>query len=169
MDSPIATYRYILRRDIAPLTGTGTCLFVMLNPSTADERKDDATIRKVKGFCSRWDVGKLEVVNLFAVRSTDPSKLKGFSDPVGPLNDTHLLEAAAGADRIIAAWGGSGPLRQDTLVGARAQAVCQLLGARELLCLDTTNGGWPRHPLYMPYDVGVVRYSPTPAPPPWPP
>lgn len=156
MAAQVARYRYLLTREIAPLTGNGTCLFVMLNPSTADERADDPTIRKLKGFGSRWNVARIEVVNLFAVRSTDPSKLREFEDPVGPENDAHIAAAAKRAARIVVAWGGSG-LMTRAVGRARARAVLGLLGA-PLSCLGTTEAGWPLHPLYLPYHTHLRAY-----------
>jgi hypothetical protein len=50
------------------------CVFVGLNPSTADESNDDPTIRKCVGFAKLWGFGAVDVVNLFAFRSTDPAR-----------------------------------------------------------------------------------------------
>jgi hypothetical protein len=72
--SACRTYRYRLWRqwdaDLAPV------VWVMLNPSTADESADDPTIRKCIGFAQRWGYGGIEVVNLYAYRSPDPRQLK---------------------------------------------------------------------------------------------
>src|ERR1700733_11688299 len=43
-----------------------SALFVMLNPSTADAEKDDATIRRCVGFAKSWNYERLAVVNLYA-------------------------------------------------------------------------------------------------------
>jgi hypothetical protein len=43
-------------------------VFVMLNPSTADASKDDATIRRCIGFAKQLKFGGIKVVNLFAFR-----------------------------------------------------------------------------------------------------
>jgi len=76
--SPCSQYRYwLLRRwSNRPLA-----TFVMLNPSTADANSDDATIRKCMGFADAWGLGGIWVVNLFALRSTNPYGL--VSDEVG--------------------------------------------------------------------------------------
>ena len=54
--SPDGTRRYRLDRHVA-VPGEwhhGRALWVMLNPSTADESVDDPTIRRVVGFSRAW-------------------------------------------------------------------------------------------------------------------
>lgn len=61
-------YRYILSRtwdETKP-----TVLFIGLNPSTADEKTDDPTIRKCINYAKCWGYGKILMANLFAFRST---------------------------------------------------------------------------------------------------
>ena len=41
--------------------------FVLLNPSTADEQRNDPTIRRCMGFARAWNFGSMEVVNLFGI------------------------------------------------------------------------------------------------------
>lgn len=141
------TYRYSLTRRWSPDRGA-VWVFVMLNPSTADGHDDDATVRRCVGFARRGGAVELCVVNLYALRATDPRELWRAEDPVGPENDRHLLAAAARADAssgaVIAAWGAHA--RPD-----RVRAVVGLFGGRrDLLCLGTTAAGAPRHPLYLP-------------------
>lgn len=74
-------YRYILSRtwdEAKPAV-----LFIGLNPSTADEKSDDSTIRKCINYAKCWGYGKILMANLFAFRSTDPSILIHAADPVG--------------------------------------------------------------------------------------
>jgi hypothetical protein len=133
-------YRYTLQRSWsgAPL---GVVNWVMLNPSTADAQADDPTIRRVVNFARAWDFGGLVVTNLFALRSTDPKRLRRARDPIGPENDRHLVEAAT--------WGAHG-----SYLG-RDRAVLRLLRANgiEPHALQLTNGGYPAHPLYLRADL----------------
>ena len=63
----VGPYRYLLWREWnAKLP---RLLWILLNPSTADERVDDPTLRRVLGFSRSYGFGGLEVVNLFALRS----------------------------------------------------------------------------------------------------
>ena len=99
-----AAYRYRLERHWSG--GEGLCAFIMLNPSTADARSDDPTIRRCIGFARRWGYGGLLVANLFARRATDPQELFAARDPVGGLaNRDALLRVIDEAALILCAWG----------------------------------------------------------------
>lgn len=133
-------YRYSLWREWN--TTSPRVLFVMLNPSTADAIKDDPTIRRCMAFARSWGYGSLEVVNLFAYRTSHPAALRAAPDPVGPDNDRHLLAATQRADLIVAAWGHAGGL-----LNRNREVMRQLRGP--IHCLGTTQRGHPRHPLYL--------------------
>lgn len=128
----------------------------MLNPSTADEEVDDPTIRRCIGFSRRDGLSGLRVVNLFALRSTDPAGLADAWDPVGPENDAWIRDVAARSHRIVVAWGAH-PLAR-TRIGA---VVPILRGAegRRLWCLGTTASGAPRHPLYVRGDTTMLPWG----------
>src|ERR1051326_3107500 len=92
-------YRYTLTR--AWNDGKDRLLFIMLNPSTATAEIFDPTVRRCYGWARDWDFGALEVCNLYALRSTDPKGLGLVSDPVGPENDAHIMEACGRAKVVI--------------------------------------------------------------------
>lgn len=142
--SPDGLYRYTLHRGIIPaaLDAAGEVLFVMLNPSTADDRLDDPTVRRCIGYAREWGYGDLAVCNLFAYRATDPKQLYTCPDPVGPDNDRHIIEQAARAQLVVAAWGAhGGHLDRDV-------AVLDLID-KPVHCLAVTKAGKPGHPLYL--------------------
>ncbi len=142
--SPDRCYRYALWRrwdQNAPYA-----LFIGLNPSTADEREDDPTIRRCKRFAADWGYGAVYMANLFALRATDPKNMLVHPEPVGIDNDVTLHDLARGAGVIVCAWGAHGGHMQ------RDQHVKGLLAAYELKCLGVTKAGKPRHPLYIKAD-----------------
>lgn len=154
--SPCSRYRYRLRR--LWLLGAGRVVWVMLNPSTADAVKNDPTIERCTRFAQRWGYRELEVVNIFAFRSTDPAGLLTLADPVGPENDRHIVEAVLGADRVVAAWGKHG-----AYMDRGAKVAAMLAGECRLVALAVNADGSPRHPLYIPYTAIPMDYShPTP-------
>lgn len=146
--SDCGTYRYRLCRR----WGTGSvATFVMLNPSTADAIVDDRTIGRCISYARSWGLSGLEVVNLYAFRSTDPKGLWAEGvDPVGPENDRHIevvaLEAAWRGAPIVAAWGGSA--RPD-----RVRQVLNIPNMDRLTVLSLIKSGEPGHPLYLKGDL----------------
>lgn len=134
-------YRYTLGRhweEARPL------VWVMLNPSTADATVDDPTIRRCIGFAQAWGYSGIHVVNLFALRSKDPSDLLRHPDPVGPENLEHVEAALAWAPFVIAAWGAFDKLHSPVEDMVRAH--------RGAMCLGHTKKGAPKHPLYIKAD-----------------
>jgi len=144
-------YRYRLTRTWN--VEKPTLAFIMLNPSTADETEDDPTITRCLGYAEDWGYGSLVVGNLFAYRATNRDELREVANPVGPENDRHLREIASEADRVVAAWGTDGSLRD------REREVCGLLDV-DLYALNTTKHGHPNHPLYQPKDAEPEVYDP---------
>ena len=124
--------------------------FVMLNPSTANAKRDDPTIRRCMGFARAWGFGGVDVVNLFAFRATDPRALREAADPIGPANDRHLRRAVRSAGLIVLAWGAHEMARDRA---ARARPLFNRPGSR---CLGLTQSGEPRHPLYLRRDASPV-------------
>lgn len=155
-------YRYSLTRGWTFVIGH-PCVFVMLNPSTADAEQDDATIRRCVGYASRWGAQQVTVVNLFAYRATQPRELFTAAnehdiDIVGPDNDDHIAEAFRGEGvafkgnpLVVCAWG-------DNAMGydGRIEHVAYLARqARvQLMALGFTKSGQPVHPVRQPYERG---------------
>lgn len=152
--SPCRNYRYMLSRRWA--SGPTAC-WIMLNPSTADAFREDATSRRVKSFTRNLEgFGGLTIVNLYSLRSTDPKVLWTRKEPerIGPLGDQFIREQAAGRTYVIAAWGTHGARN------GRGQRVAEeLLAAGVTLhCLGTCANGQPKHPLYLDGDTQLEPY-----------
>src|SRR5690349_7864679 len=104
--SPCRTWRYELWVRWLSARPREYCMFIGLNPSTADEYQLDPTLRKCVGFAKRWGDGAMVMTNLFAYRATLPEDMKkAHIDPVGPDNDATLIRLARGAKIVVAAWG----------------------------------------------------------------
>ena len=137
-------YRYLLWRTWD--ASLPRALWILLNPSMADARKDDPTLRRCKAFTASWRFGGLEIVNLFALRTSYPRDLYQAADPVGKENNGRIIAAVRRATCIILAWGAHGRYRQ------RDQTVLAILAAHATFapcCLGITQSGSPRHPLYI--------------------
>src|SRR6478735_8294561 len=139
-------WRYLLSRRWGPIFLEQRVLFVMLNPSTANEVQNDATIRRCLNYTERWGFNHLRVVNLYAYRSTSPKILLNLSvrEAVGPRNNAYIVrEARKVAQRggyVIAAWGTKGnPDRVKEVMGLITSEVA-------VHCLGLTKDGHPAHP-----------------------
>lgn len=143
--SDCSTYRYALWRSWDVTMPTLTVC--MLNPSTADGRLDDPTIRRLIAFAKRDEFGGLFVVNLYAFRATDPAELAKADDPIGPENNDMLILAAQAAaqnrEPFLCAWGA-----YPTIVAGPLVNMVKSFGA-DTMCLGLTKQGHPRHPLYV--------------------
>jgi hypothetical protein len=144
-------YRYTLSRVWNE--NLGRVVFILLNPSTADAFQDDSTVRKCISFAKHWNFGSLEIVNLFAYRSTDAKYLKNISDPVGRENDHYILKAVENADKIIAAWGNGSDFCN------RSSEVLSLLKDYKLYCFGINKTGTPKHPLFLSLDTELKEYK----------
>jgi hypothetical protein len=155
-------FRYTLRRDFGTLflPLDRCCLFVMLNPSTADAEDNDPTITRCIEFAKTWGYGSLAVGNLFAYRSTDQLGLLRATDPVGTANDAFLAELAAGSALIVCGWGRGKTPRIQNFIEERAPRVLSILRGYGIPhCLGTTQGGFPKHPLYLPGKLLPVPFG----------
>jgi hypothetical protein len=157
-----APFRYSLLRIWDP--GLPSVLFIGMNPSTADARTNDPTIRRCLWFAAGWGYGSLVMCNLFAYRATDPAAMASWwlrgQDIVGPEHDLLLAHLARESGDIVVAWGSISqhPRVFRPAVRARVDAVAQLLnvhgsGPRSIVCLGTTADRQPRHPLYLAGDA----------------
>lgn len=143
--SPCRKYRYALWRwwnRQLPYA-----LFICLNPSKADEHREDNTSTRCIDYTMSWDFlgtryGGTCVANLYGYCATDPEEMKRAEDPVGPDNDRWLRQLSAGAGLRVAAWGTHGTFMN------RDKAVIELL-PKPLYCLTLTKDGHPHHPLRL--------------------
>ena len=143
-------YRYALWRvwsGIRPLL-----LLIGLNPSIANEFKDDPTITRGIVRADRTGFGGFLMANLYAYVSTIPKVLLGNGDFVGELTDYYLKQMITMSGRQLCGWGSFAP------VSKRAPIVLDMI--REPYCLGINADGQPKHPLYIGYDIPMIKYMP---------
>jgi hypothetical protein len=142
-------YRYSLERTWDG--GKGRVLFIGLNPSTADHKKDDPTIRRCVGFAKSWGFSGMEIVNLFAYRATFPTDLLKAEEPVGKYNDKWIRKAHRRCDQAIACWGSTGSFLD------RSERIANSL--EDLHCIKINQDWQPAHPLYLKADLHPFPYA----------
>lgn len=126
--------------------------YIGLNPSTADERTDDQTIKKLRQFTILSGYGGFHIVNLYAYRTNNPSLLTVAADPVGPENNDFLDRYCQSADKLVFCWGASLPMDD------QAKAIIEKYGDRAY-CFGQNKDGSPCHPVRLPYKVPLQKFQ----------
>lgn len=159
------SYRYLLWRVWGSAEPARVLLWLMLNPSTADVKRNDPTVERCERRSRALGFDGFMVCNLFALRSTSPHVLRSDPWPIGPNNDLAILAAADRAAAVVCAWGAWGQLNRrglDVLEMLRGS-----LPGKPLLALGWTEKSkspQPRHPLYVSYEVPLVPVEAIQAP-----
>lgn len=118
----------------------------MLNPSVADEKKDDPTIRRLINFTKKFDYGGFLVGNIFTKITPNPKKLnksKGMTDK----NFEELIKLINKVDQIVYAWGNT--IEEPQLLKKL------VLNPK---CFGKNVNGTPKHPLYIPKNSELIAY-----------
>lgn len=110
----------------------------------------DPTARRVVHFSRQLGAGSAWLLNWCPIVATEPAELwrklkaNGFPPGLEMANHLKIAPAAAAASFRIMACGAEGLRRHPVLFRAAAAVFC---GADEVLCLGTSPGGAPLHPL----------------------
>jgi hypothetical protein len=149
-------YRYQLGRYIPKSSSNQTCVWCMLNPSTANAFVLDPTLRKCMEFSKRWGFGYMTIVNLFAYRATNPKELYKIKDPVGKSNFHFIRKSFETADMIVVGWGSEKIVKVSNVF---YDGLKPYFNGRIVNCLGTNKDGSPKHPLYLPYTTHLKRFE----------
>lgn len=141
--SPCRRYRYLLRRVINPTAKRGICLWLLANPSVADEYDLDPTLRRCADYTERWGFSEMRVVNVRAWIETESDKVPDDESAWGPDNLAHIMQQADQADLLVCGWGRLGGERALTIL----EWVKQVAKPH---ALRLNQDGSPQHPLYLP-------------------
>lgn len=145
------TYRYALWRTWTQ--GDGHVTFIGLNPSIADENKDDPTIRRCIGFAKDWGFGGINMLNIFAFRATNPKELMKAKEPIGEKNNHYLSMYCDPIGLNVACWGTWGAYMN------RGREVLYLLGIDCLSYFGLTKNIQPKHPLFLKKGTDLLEMS----------
>ncbi len=148
--SPCGNYRYSLTR-VWDDTKPRVC-FLMQNPSVADDREDDPTVKKCIGFARRWGFGSIVVVNIRAFVATDPTDVgcaaaRGM-DTVGPDNARYVRDAISQCMSLVVACGGD-----ESMLDAARETLAGCDVAAEISCIGYTKDDVPKHPSRLGYST----------------
>lgn len=127
-------------------------MFIGLNPSTANETTDDATIRRVKSIAKNLGYGGVYMTNCFAYISTDPRLLK--TNPMSKeWNDNVLTITASKCTDVIFAWGNFDIVKT---TGRDLELIEMFPQAK---ALHINKNGSPKHPLFVRSDIAPIAFN----------
>ncbi len=140
----------------------GRVVFICLNPSKADEFRDDNTVTRCIIYTRTWGYGEFVMLNLYAFRSTDSDELKraiarGEDIIGGDANDAAIERVVKdeATKLVVAAWGTKSPIAE------RASKVIAIKTRyHDLHCLKRTKAGHPEHPLYLKKTLSPTIFEP---------
>lgn len=127
-------------------------LVIGLNPSTANEHTNDATIRKVQSIAKILGYGGLVMGNCFPFIVTNPKMLNNYQQITQ--NDGWLQLAKRQVQCCVFAWGNFAAVKEQ----GRDAAMHRLF--KKAMVFNTNKNGTPRHPLYLPLDTTLKIYKP---------
>tara|TARA_B100000963_G_C22121742_1_gene449340 strand:- start:12 stop:464 length:453 start_codon:yes stop_codon:yes gene_type:complete len=121
-------------------------LYILYNPSVADEQIDDPTTRRLISFTKKFDYGGFFVVNLFTEISSNP-KIINTTKGITNKNLKIIKKLSLIADKVIYAWGANcdEPKIFKNLIFTP-------------LCFGLNKNGSPKHPLYLKSDTQLKDY-----------
>ena len=125
---------------------------VGFNPSRADSMQDDPTNRRLINLLEQQGFGGYCLVNLIPTATPYPRELRSVGLRLSAKNRAVIQSSVSASDALIVAWGVDGvrcPFRHEI----------SRMG-KPPLCFGTTQGGEPRHPLYLPRTAALVEYQP---------
>lgn len=156
--SPCRQYRYILHRTVS-MVGDKTYAYFGINPSVADEHRDDRTLSRLIDFTKSYGGKDLLLGNVFAYRSTDVKALANVADPCGPCNNDAIQTIINASDILIACWCNKHkiPRQLHDHITKLTQKLIDTV--RPLYVFGTTGSGDPKHPLYLPKTTTLTVYQ----------
>jgi hypothetical protein len=148
--SPCKNYRYRLWRIWDK--NKSLIMFIGLNPSTANETENDATIRRVIGFARSWGYGGVYMMNCWPYVATKPEDLK--HNPMSDEWNNNLITTTAFmCQDVVFAWGNFKIVKDM----GRDRELIEMFPRAKTLGLN--KNGSPKHPLYIAGNTQLIEFS----------
>lgn len=127
-------------------------LYIGLNPSTANEEKNDPTICKLINFTANYGYGGFYIVNLFTTISPHPKVLHKDIDNIAEnlknifsiIHDNYLK-----IEKVVFCWG-------NFETHGRDKVMKELFS--NAYCFKKNSNGSPAHPLYLEKETELIKY-----------
>ena len=159
-------YRYYLERDWSRTMGKngGKALWILMNPSTADEKENDATTTICIKRSMEMGCTSLVTINLLPFISTDPSGLDGkkTADLLGDQEKKLSQLCINNFDLIVCAWGGGVTKHAKPAFQEGLELIKQKFASfdkSKIFCYGKTQSeNQPRHPSRLSNDRELGKF-----------
>ena len=121
-------------------------LYIMFNPSIADNEKDDPTIRRLINFTIKFNYGGFFVGNIFSLITPYPDQINTLNVS-SKKNVRELKKLINQVDKVVYAWGN---------LTEEPKFLKDLVFNPE--CFGKNLNGSPKHPLYLPSDSKLMSF-----------
>jgi hypothetical protein len=121
-------------------------LYIMFNPSIADNEKDDPTIRRLINFTIKFNYGGFFVGNIFSLITPYPDQINTLNGS-SKKNVRELKKLVNQVDKVVYAWGNlteEPKFLKDSVFNPE--------------CFGKNLNGSPKHPLYLPSDSKLMSF-----------
>jgi len=122
-------------------------LFIMLNPSLANNHKDDPTIRRLINFTKQLGYGGFYVGNLFSHITPYPKDLADKDLSFSKKNLKEIRKMIALTKEVVYGWGNS--LEEPDWLKKNVL---------KPKCFGKNKNKTPKHPLYLSYNTPLADY-----------
>ncbi len=124
-------------------------MFIGLNPSSANEYKDDPTIKRVQKMAYNWGYGGVYMLNLYPYITPHPKNLI-LNNKYFDANEKWINIVNEKCKDIVFAWGSFKEAKNKS---------DRIISRYKGLALKINNDGSPRHPLYVNTNVELVKFN----------
>lgn len=129
-----------------------------VNPSKADSKRDDATVKKWIGFTDRNGGRGFVVGNVFSFRSTDVKELSVTNEPIGPENSKYVQNIINDADVLVPCWGNTSKVNKELRHHFEALKLTLFMSGKPIFIFGLTKSGDPIHPLMIGYSTPMTPW-----------
>lgn len=148
------THRYVLWRKWQ-IHGKHV-MFIGLNPSRANEVKNDLTITKLIHFAKSWGYGGIYMTNLFSIIEPDSGFIKtltneNYKSYIRTETESWLDHVWGRSEETVFCWGNFPNIQ------FRAEEIIKRFGPA--MCFGKTKSGAPKHPVRLGYSTKLELYE----------
>jgi len=122
--------------------------YIMLNPSKADDKDDDKTIKRLIFFSKKFGYGGFYVGNIYPKITPYINELyKNISHDKNE-NKKHIKSMIKKSSKVVYAWGKT--------IDSPPKWIQKIV--EKPFCFGLNKNGTPKHPLYLKKETSLIRF-----------